>query len=219
MTTTNPDPGSGGGGGAAGSGSVVGSATGGTGAAAVTPATSRLRLAWWLARYPEPRVRAAFFFLSGFLTLATLAAIAHFAKLPFLFPSLGPTAILFFSTPNLPAASPRNALLGHAVGILCGYGALLATGLADAPPAYQSGVDGPRVFAAALSLAATGALQLLLGVPHPPAGATTLIISLGVVRQPVHLLVMQASLSLLALEAIALNRLAGIDFPMWRRRP
>ncbi len=46
------------------------------------------------------------------------------------FPSLGPTAFLFFFTPRAPAASPRHTIYGHAIGIVCGYGALWLFGLA-----------------------------------------------------------------------------------------
>ena len=139
-------------------------------------------------------------------------------RTPFVFPSLGPTAFLFFFTPTLPTASPRNTLLGHAIGIACGYGALRVLGLEHAPPAMMVGVDLHRIVAAALSLAATGALMILLKAAHPPAGATTLIISLGIVTQPSHLAVIEVAVALLTLQAIAINRAAGIDYPLWARK-
>src|SRR5262249_34471484 len=137
---------------------------------------------------------------------------------PFVFPSLGPTAFLLFYTPTAPAASPRNTLCGHAIGILCGYGSLWLTGLQDAPPAMATGVDGPRAGAAALSPAATGALAVLFRVPHPPAGATTLIISLGIVTKPFSLLTIEVAVLVLTLQALGINRLAGIDYPLWAPR-
>lgn len=157
-------------------------------------------------------------FVNGFLTIAILAALAMLSRTPFVFPSLGPTAFLFFFTPTLPTASPRHSIYGHAIGIVCGYGALLATGLQHAPPAMVAGVDIRRVLAAALSLAATGALMILLKAAHPPAGATTLIISLGIVTKPFYLLVIEIAVGLLTLQAIVINRLAGIDYPFWSRR-
>ena len=45
-------------------------------------------------------------FLNGFITIALLAAVAMVSRTPFVFPSLGPTAFLFFFTPRAPAASP-----------------------------------------------------------------------------------------------------------------
>jgi CBS-domain-containing membrane protein len=137
---------------------------------------------------------------------------------PFIFPSLGPTAFLFFFTPTLPTASPRHTLYGHAIGIACGYGALLLTGLQHAPPALATGVDPLRIVAAALSLATTGALMILLKAAHPPAGATTLIISLGIVTRPSYLVLIEVAVALLTLQAIVINRVAGIDYPVWARR-
>jgi len=54
---------------------------------------------------------------------------------------------------------------------------------------------------------------------HPPAGATTLIISLGIVTRPADLLVIEAAVGLLTLQAIVINRLAGIDYPLWASKP
>lgn len=178
----------------------------------------RLKLSRLLARFPERPVWAAFMFINGFITIALLAAVAMISGTPFIFPSLGPTAFLFFFTPTSPTSSPRHTIFGHAIGILCGYGALAVTGLVHAQPAMVTGVDERRLFAAALSLAATGALMILLKAAHPPAGATTLIISLGIVTRPFHLVIIEVAVALLVVQAIAINRLAGIDYPLWARR-
>ena len=131
---------------------------------------------------------------------------------------LGPSAFSMFFHPTSPSSSPRNALCGHALGILCGYGALWITGLAYAPSAISEGVTMARVIACALSLAATGASMILLDVVHPPAGATTLIVSLGIITRPFHLLVVELAVGLIVLEALVINRLAGVDYPFWARR-
>lgn len=161
---------------------------------------------------------AAFVFINGFITIALLAAVAMVSGTPFIFPSLGPTAFLVFFTPTSPTASPRHTLYGHAIAIFCGYGALWLFGLTGAPPALVTGVDLRRVMAAALSLAATGGLMILLRCAHPPAGATTLIVSLGIVSHPSHLAVIEVAVALLAVQAIVINRLAGVDYPLWARR-
>lgn len=176
---------------------------------------ARLQIPRLLTRYSERRVWATFMLLNGFVTIALLAAVAMMSRTPFVFPSLGPTAFLFFFTPRAPAASPRNTLYGHAIGIVCGYGALWLFGLQHAPPAMATGVSTARVGAAALSLASTGALMILLRSPHPPAGATTLIISLGIVTRPFHLVVIEIAVGMLTLQAIVINRIAGIDCPLW----
>lgn len=178
----------------------------------------RLRLTRLLGRFPERPVWALFMFINGFITIATLAGVAMLTRTPFVFPSLGPTAFLFFFSPTAVTASPRNTMMGHAIGIVSGYGALVLFGLEDALPAMAAGVDLPRVGAAALSLAATGALMILLKAAHPPAGATTLIISLGIVTQPLHLAVIEVAVALLTMQAFLINRLAGLDYPIWASR-
>jgi hypothetical protein len=60
--------------------------------------------------------------------------------------------------------------------------------------------------------------QILFKAAHPPAEATTLIISLGAISRPLHLVVIEAALVLLVLQAIAINRLAGLDYPFWLPR-
>jgi CBS domain-containing membrane protein len=179
---------------------------------------ARFRVGRLLAHFPERPVWAAFMLINGFVTIAILAGLAMITRAPFIFPSLGPTAFLFFFSPTSPSASPRHTIYGHAIGIVCGYAALWATGLAHAPAALTIGVDLPRVIAAALSLSLTGCLMILFKAAHPPAGATTLIISLGIVTRPSYLVLIEFAVVLLTLQAIAINRLAGLDYPLWARR-
>lgn len=179
---------------------------------------ARLQLTHLLTRYSERPLWALFMFLNGFITIALLAGVAMVSRTPFVFPSLGPTAFLLFFTPRAPAATPRHTLYGHAIGIACGWAALWLFGLEHAPAAMTVGVSAARVGAAALSLASTGALMILLKAAHPPAGATTLIISLGIVTRPFHLLVIEIAVAVLTLQAIIINRLAGIDYPLWALR-
>jgi CBS domain-containing membrane protein len=178
----------------------------------------RLRLAGLLKRYPARLVWAGFMFLNGFITIALLSGLAMLSGTPLIFPSLGPTAFLFFANPTDASSSPRNALCGHAIGILCGYAALWLVGLQDAPSAMLEGVGWRRVLAAAFSLAATGALMILFRAGHPPAGATTLIVSLGLVTHPFQLLMIEAAVALMTLQAFCINRFAGIDYPIWAKR-
>jgi CBS-domain-containing membrane protein len=178
----------------------------------------RFRHARWLRRLPPRLVLAGFVFVNGFIAVAILAGLAVVLHTPFVFPSVGPTAFLFYYMPAAPTASPRNTLCGHAIGIACGYGSLCLLGLEHAPAAILEEIHWRRVVAAALSLAATGALMILFRVVHPPAGATTLIISLGFITTPVHLGVIELAMALMVLQAMAVHRLAGTDYPFWRER-
>lgn len=173
----------------------------------------RFRLPYLSRHYPANLIQALYVFINGMITLGILALIAMVFKMPLVFPSLGPTALLLFATPQQPSATPRNVLAGHAIGILCGYVPLVLFGLAGHGSVLTEGVLLSRVFAAALSLGATGAFMTLFKTPHPPAGATTLIIALGFITQPYQLLVIEIAVFILLLQAMIINKAAGVDTP------
>jgi CBS domain-containing membrane protein len=176
----------------------------------------RLRLAWLLDHFPPRVVWAIYVGVNGFLTIALLALLAVVTGSPFVFPSLGPTAYLLFIAPLAENSSPRNTILGHAIGLACGYAAYSLTGAANLPFGVHPGVYWPRILAAALSLSATGALMVLMRADHPPAGATTLIVSLGIISKPKALVIIEVAVFLLVAQAIVINRLAGLPYPLWR---
>ena len=176
----------------------------------------RFHLDRLIERYPERPMRALFMLINGFISIGILATIAEIWGVPSIFPSLGASAFLLFASPGVQSAWPRSTIVGHLIGIACGIGALWLVGLHQAPPAMVVGVSTSRVVAVALSLALTGAFMVLADAPHPPAGATALIVSLGLITKPAHLLVMAFAVSLLALQAIVINRLAGLTYPLWR---
>ncbi len=177
---------------------------------------AHMRLDWLLEHFSPRLVWAVYVFVNGFITIGLLAVLALLTGSPFVFPSLGPTAYLFFFSPLAEASSPRNTILGHALGLICGYAAFALTTASTQPFAMHAGVHGPRVLAAALSLSATGALMALFRVSHPPAGATTLIVSLGIISQPKELVIIEVAVFLLTAQALAINRLAGLPYPLWR---
>lgn len=178
----------------------------------------RARLPWLTSRYNSTFVLGLFAFLNGCVSIALMAAAALATGQPFVFPSLGPTAFLLFYSPLLPAASPRNTVVGHLIGAGAGYLSLVVFGLRDAGAAITAGVSGQRVGAAALSLGLTSGLMAWLRVPHPPAGATTLIVSLGIIATIPKLGVLMVGVILLVVQGFAINRLAGLDYPVWSPR-
>jgi CBS domain-containing membrane protein len=191
---------------------------GGDMAAIVFGLARRARVTALTERHSSTVVLGLFAFVNGLIAIAAMAAVAYVTGEPFLFPSLGPTAFLLFYTPLLPAASPRNTLGGHLIGALAGYLALVVFGLTDAAPALATHVSGSRILAAALSLGLTSGAMVWARVPHPPAGATTLIVSLGILRKPEQLAVLMVAVALLVIQGLVINRLAGIQYPVWAPR-
>jgi len=178
----------------------------------------RIRLHWLLRHLPPRIVWAGYVFFSSFITIALLSVLAAITGSPFVFPSLGPTAYLFFFDPMGKSSSPRHAILGHAIGLICGYAAYVAMGGHPFSTASLAQVSSREILAAALSLAATGAIMVLLRVSHPPAGATTLIVSLGILTRPEYLVIIEIAVILLTAQAWVINRIAGLDYPIWEKR-
>ncbi|MGE3447770.1 MAG: HPP family protein [Microbacteriaceae bacterium] len=187
-------------------------------AAIVFGLARRVRLTSLTERHDSTVVLGLFAFVNGLIAIGVMAFVAYVTGEAFVFPSLGPTAFLLFYTPLQPAASPRNTLGGHAIGAAAGYLALVVFGLTDAAPALATSVTGARVGAAALSLGLTSGAMVWARVPHPPAGATTLIVSLGILREPEQLVVLMVAVVLLVVQGFVINRLAGIDYPVWTPR-
>jgi CBS-domain-containing membrane protein len=191
---------------------------GGDMAAIVFGLARRARVPALTERHGSTTVLGFFAFVNGLIAIGAMAFVAFVTGEAFVFPSLGPTAFLLFYTPLLPAASPRNTLGGHAIGAAAGYLALVIFGLTDAAPALATHVTAARVGAAALSLGLTSGAMVWARGPHPPAGATTLIVSLGILREPDQLAVLMVAVALLVLQGLVINRLAGIDYPVWSPR-
>ncbi|MEZ5311702.1 MAG: HPP family protein [Microthrixaceae bacterium] len=169
-------------------------------------------------RHSSTLVMGFFALINGLVAIGVMSLAALATGQPLIFPSLGPTAFLLFYTPTAPAASPKNTLCGHAIGAGAGYLALVVFGLTEAGPALAEGVTPARVGAAALSLGLTSGVMVWAKVPHPPAGATTLIISLGILTKPTQLAVLMLAVALLVVQGFGINRLAGIDYPLWAKR-
>jgi CBS-domain-containing membrane protein len=158
---------------------------------------------------------AVYVFLASLLALGVSGLAAYLLKQPLIFPSLGPTAYLFFEQTHQPPSSPRNALIGHAVAILAGAFCLFAFGLLDNGSTLQEGVTPARVGAAALSLAVAGAILVLLDAQHPPAGATVLIVSLGFLQTSGEMATLMAGVVLLSAACWVINRAFGVRAPVW----
>jgi CBS domain-containing membrane protein len=166
-------------------------------------------------RFGSRTVQGIYTIINGFITIGLMGLVSFLTQEPYLFPSLGPTALILFVTPMAAVAAPRSVIYAHAIGAAAGYGALVITGLQHAPPTFIAGVTTSRIIAAALALAATGGLTVWFNCQHPPAGATTLIVALGIMTKPAALLTLMLAVILLVLQAVVINRLAGVPYPWW----
>lgn len=179
---------------------------------------NRFRLKPLTERHNSVAVLGLFAFVNGMISIGLMSLVALMTGQPFIFPSLGPTAFLLFYSPLQPTACPRNTLCGHLIGVVAGYLSLVIFGLVDAGPALVVGMSWARVGAAALSLGLTAGVMVWLRVPHPPAGATTLIVSLGLVTSIPKLVVLMLGVLLLVIQGLAINRAAGVPYPIWSPR-
>jgi CBS-domain-containing membrane protein len=154
----------------------------------------------------RPSVRRAIY--AGGLLLV-LGATAWVAGLPFLFPSLGPTAYLLAVTPGAPESAPRRVLGGHAIGVLAGllaYHALAAGLVATTPPSPLSTAGLRLAASAVVSVGLTTGGMLATDLRHAPACATTLIVSLGLLSELVQGGVIVAAVALLLATQAVLDR-------------
>ena len=152
------------------------------------------------------------------MVLAVSGAVTWATRLPWLSPARRPPWCSCSRPRCAPQASPRNAVVGHLVGIGVGYCMLLVFGLTDVGPATVVGVGPGRVMAAALAVALTALLVNGIGLPNPPAASSTLVVALGVLRTPVALTVMAGACVLTVALCVAVNRMAGAAVPLWSPR-
>jgi hypothetical protein len=154
-------------------------------------------------------------FIGSAVAVAVAGVVAMATHQPWLFPSLGPAVMLHVEKPRALESSPRNTLIGHAVALLAGYGFLVVCGLREHPSVLQEGVTAARIVAAAGALGVTALVLLLVKASHPPAGATTLIVSLGLLRTPGQLAVAAGAVVVVTTVDWLYNRVTGAGMPVW----
>lgn len=168
-----------------------------------------------------PAARAVRAAVLATLASAMIGVIAWQTGIPFLFPALGASTFIVFALPGAPAAAPRNVVLSHFLGATTGWSCLQAFSVDPTGATLSHLVGLSHVFAASVALGITTVLMLLLRTPHPPAGATTLIVALGSMPAAWHIGAVVAScLGLVGFAHVA-HRAAGITYPLWspKREP
>ncbi len=145
--------------------------------------------------------------------MVAIGFAADATQRPFIFPSLGPTAIMLFANPLDRNSSPRHVVIGHFIGAASGYFALAVTGLIAVPFGPHIGVN--RVYAAAIALGLTAGVSLLTRCEHPPAGATTLIVALGILPRVLDFAFLMGAVVAVTVLAVLVNRARGLAYPLW----
>jgi|GEM_PF-269005 len=148
--------------------------------------------------------------------LVGLAFVAWASGLPYLFPSLGPSAYALAVSPSSATSRPERVFGGHLFGVAGGLVAyhLFAPGLAvtTLPPALT--VETARLAASAvLSVGLTSLAMLATDLRHAPACATTLIVSLGLLSTPNEGLVILSAVLLLLVVDHVLPGFGGVEDP------
>ena len=121
------------------------------------------------------------------LLFIVLGVIARASGQPFVFPSLGPTAFVLAFESHSDRTGPARIIASHLIGGLAGLFAwsLLGSGVAitaTSPPLSTAGLG--LAASATLSIMLTSWAMIATDTVHPPACATTLIVSLGLLSTP-----------------------------------
>lgn len=163
-------------------------------------------------------LRATLIGLASAAAILAVGALAWWTQAAMLAPPLGATAYLCFRAPAAVACAPRNVLLGHALALLAGWVSLLAGDAASLPPALAGDFTLAHAEASALSILLTVTLMAGLGIEHPPACATTLVVALGVLRTPPQLAALELGALVITALAWATHRARGVAYPTWAPR-
>lgn len=131
-----------------------------------------------------------------------LGLLAWGSGQPFIFPSLGPTAFVLAYERLGDRTSSYRIVGGHLIGGLAGLIAWTALGagvpITATPPPFS--VEGFRLTASAtVSIVLTTWGMMATDAIHPPACATTLIVSLGLLSTPLRVAIIVGSVSLLVI--------------------
>ena len=147
--------------------------------------------------------------------MLSLGALALVLGQPLVFPAIGASALVLFSQPLQPVSTPRNVVLSHAIAATIGLACLALFGRGGVQGSLAHLGDWRFLASGALALGMTIGAMGLARVVQPPAGATTMIVGMGLLPKPQHALAIVASAMILCVEAYAALRMAGLRYPVW----
>jgi hypothetical protein len=158
------------------------------------------------------------------LLFTVLGLVAWATGQPFVFPSLGPSAFVLAFDRRSERERAVRVVGSHLIGGVAGLAAWTAiadgAALTATPPAFSP--EGFGLTASAIvSLVATSWAMIATDLIHPPACATTLIVSLGLLSTPPEVAIIVASVTVLvAFHAgviLLFKRLVGDAHPLYGR--
>ncbi len=121
------------------------------------------------------------------LLICVPGAVGILAGMPFLFPSLAPSAVLQASHPDRPSSHFYSVVVAHFLGFASASLIVWLFGLLHDSAVLSSGkLTVARVVASELALALASVLEILLKARHPAAAATTLLVALGSFKPTLH---------------------------------
>ncbi|ORX36016.1 HPP family-domain-containing protein [Kockovaella imperatae] len=189
----------------------------------------------WLPHLPYIMEKYMFGFIGSFVSLFLIqlamtlphSAFSSVYHSPIIIGSFGASAVLVFGAFEVPLAQPRNLVGGHFISALIG---VCLTKLFALDPGYHAWVDEADrgvfhvvvIVNGCLSMALALLAMDLLGVIHPPAGATALLaaVSPSVVRLSWHYLPVIIVSSLIMLGVGLINNNVGRKrYPMYWVKP
>jgi len=175
---------------------------------------ARLQPWYLLTKYQNRWSRAVFAFVNACMSIGIISVAAAWAEQPLIFPTLGPISFLCFYSPSAGASSPRNVISAHGAGVIIGWLTVYAAN-------SVFGVEGmaTQIVAVTFSLGLITAVMIIADIPHPPAAATTLLVSLGSISELTECLCLMAAVVTLAAQGFIINRLCGVYYPIWKTAP
>lgn len=156
------------------------------------------------------------------LLFTVLGVIAWGSGQPFIFPSLGPTAFVLAFDRQIDRSQSYRLIGSHLIGGIVGLGTwvIIASGasITTTPPSFS--IEGFRLVASAtLSIVLTSWAMIATDTIHPPACATTLIVSLGLLSTPLRVGIIVGSVIILVLFHTSIlllfKRIVGDSHPLY----
>lgn len=141
---------------------------------------------------------------------------------PFIFPSLGPTAFVLAFDRRSDRTQSYRIIGSHLIGGIAGLlaWAVVASGVSITATPLPFSYEGFRLVASAtLSNVLTSWAMIASDTIHPPACATTLIVSLGLLSTPLRVGIIVGSVTILVLfhnsVLLVFKRLVGGSHPLY----